>query len=120
MVRRSIDAFPGIYLKGQLDHRLHTVSGPIRAFMFPDPDYAPPISPKLAVGIGIAQPVSLDLLPPPLRVRLRPCAVVGASVPVAAVHEYSDAESREGYVCSSAESRKPVLDTEAETAPMEE
>jgi hypothetical protein len=43
---------------------------------------------KSLVRVGIPMPIRFYLLQPELRVLLRPCGVLGATVPEAAIDEY--------------------------------
>src|SRR5690349_12331830 len=74
--------------------------------MFPHPEHAPASCCQSAVGIGVPAAVSLDLLPPELRVLLGPSTVSGTTMPEAPVHEHGHAFDRKDNICAPSEARQ--------------
>jgi hypothetical protein len=88
--------------------------------MFPDPYGQPTFRDQASICVAIATLSRLDLLPPPSSILLRPCPVIGATVPEAAVHEYSHARCPEDQICATPQ---PVdwrlVEAEAKAASMQ-
>lgn len=70
----------------------------LRIVVLPEAHRLPPVLPKVGVGVGIANPVPLQLVSPPARVGRRLAAMLRASVPEAAVHEDGNPRLPEDHV----------------------
>jgi hypothetical protein len=90
-----------------------------RILVLPKTESQPARFGQAAVGIRISSAVRLDLVAPPLRVRLRPRCVNGAPVPEAAVDKNGDAGTWEDDVCLPTQAgHRPDMDAKAKAAPM--
>jgi hypothetical protein len=90
-----------------------------RLVMRPDANTDPTPTHQLPVGICVAPHVLFDLLAPPGGVRLRPCAVLWATVPEAAVDEHGDTCRSEHEVgASSTIDERRTVYGETEAKPM--
>jgi hypothetical protein len=58
--------------------------------VFPKSQYRPSDIPKTFVRVGIPDTVLFDLLPPEIRLLLRPCRVFGTSMPETSIDEDSN------------------------------
>jgi hypothetical protein len=81
---------------GRLDHVL----------VLPHPHGQPTLLPQPPVGVSIALAVSLELVPPPVRVRSREGGVLRTQVPEAPVDEDGDLRGTEDDVGPSAHARE--------------
>jgi hypothetical protein len=66
--------------------------------MLPKAKDGPSSRPESDVRVAISTSIRFDFFSPPSRVRLRPRAVLWASMPEAAVDEYGDLCSNEGHI----------------------
>src|SRR5581483_2646418 len=80
----SISSTPGTLANGSPDDS----SRRCWILVFPNPQDQPSGLPEPSIRVGVAPSVGLDLLPPELRIRFGPSAVLRAPVPEAAVHEH--------------------------------
>jgi hypothetical protein len=83
------------------DFILDRLCGLLWVLVLPEPQHPPALSFKLCIGIPVTPLVGADLVDPVSCVCFRLNIVFGASVPEAAVHEYSETLSGEYEVCGS-------------------
>src|SRR4051812_44787888 len=100
-----------------MDELQHAVRGYVRTLVFPDAYGCPANLSEPSVGVDIASHVPADLLGPVVRVRHSVRAMRGASVPVAAIDEDRDTQTRKCHIGSSAYAleRKERIHAIAET-----
>ena len=102
------------------DGLFNTVGGHDRVIVFPHSDDRPTRLGERCVGRPISSHVRLELLRPPLLVRLREGCVLRATMPETAVDEHRDPLAREGDIGPrSTQSRDTQVDPVAETAAVE-
>lgn len=93
--------------------------GGLSVFVLPKPEHGPTALLQPRCGVAVSLDVRLDLVAPPLRVRLRPSAMLRTAVPEATVHEYDETRADECEIGASSRAREWPVHTVSKSQSVE-
>ena len=94
------------------------LSCPCHVFVLPEPQHPPARGLECVRGVSVPLDVPLDLVTPPLGIRLRPGPVNWATVPKASIYEHGNSRARECEVGTSTRAWQRPVDSKTQSETM--